>query len=32
MEREELKNKLQCFEENEQLRKWKNSEADEQLT
>jgi len=32
MEREQLKTKLQGFEENEQLRKWKNSEAVEQLT
>ena len=32
MEREELKTKLQCFEETERLRKWKNSEAVEQLT
>ena len=29
---EELKTKLQCFEENKRLRKWKNSEAVEQLT
>ena len=32
MEREKLKTKLQCFEENERLRKWKKSEAVEQLT
>ena len=29
---EELKTKLQWFEENKRLRKWKNSEAVEQLT
>ena len=29
---EELKTKLQWFEENKRLRKWKNSEAFEQLT
>ena len=32
MEREELMTKLQCFEEDERLRKWKNSETVEQLT
>ena len=32
MEREELKTKLQCFEEKERLGKWKTSEAVEQLT
>ena len=31
MEREKLKTKLQCFEENERLRKWKKSEAVENL-
>ena len=31
-QREELKTKLRCFEENKRLRKWKNSEAVEQLT
>ena len=29
---EELKTKLQCFEENKRFRKWKNSEAVEQLS
>ena len=29
---EELKTKLLCFEENKRLRKWKKSEAVEQLT
>ena len=29
---EELKTKLQCFEETKRLRKWKNFEAVEQLT
>ena len=29
---EELKTKLQCFEENKRFRKWKNLEAVEQLT
>ena len=29
---EELKTKLLCFEENKHLRKWKKSEAVEQLT